>query len=613
MRFVWAVVSFLAAVALIGVGAVQLMSLSGPETVTNEIRPADAELPYTVIDAAVLTEHTDADLTVSAEADEDISLSYGRTVDILAWLSDARFNHLTLLDAEDVNEEEGESRVNVSAVEPTETWDGERTTVDPRGSDLWSDEETAEGTIQPRTDLPEGMSVLVATDGEGPAFSLITTTHQHEVTKPWAGPLIALGGLALIVGLGFWIGGFVNLRRRRGPRRKGPKLPATEALSVRANDTAAQADKSAGRSSRSRRRFVVAIPAIALTGALLAGCTPNAWPDMAQDPSPEPTEQLEAGIVEDVVPALTDPQAERIVADIRATLDSADAENDVSLAASRMTADALAMRTVTYELRRDVEDYEETPVSIPDEPVSIVLPQANDGWPRTALVVVSDEESSVPTVLTITQASPWDTYKVTYLARIGPDVEFPALAPRWMGGALVPPDSSFLEVAPQDLAAAYADVMGSGEESEFAELFDLDSDFFLPRLQERRDEVHRELFEPEDGESAEGTAELTFDQRAVSTDPVSLATFDSGAIVAVAVGDSETVRAIHEDAEIMIPRAETQHFVGVESTEIGVTTSYTNELFFFVPAGGSEEKIRLLGYSQSLAGAALLEEPDDSE
>ena len=55
MRFVWAVVAFLVAVGLIGTGVARLALASEPDTVTSPIAAADAELPYTVIDADALS------------------------------------------------------------------------------------------------------------------------------------------------------------------------------------------------------------------------------------------------------------------------------------------------------------------------------------------------------------------------------------------------------------------------------------------------------------------------------------------------------------------------------------------------------------------------------
>ncbi|WP_162621846.1 hypothetical protein [Microbacterium suaedae] len=646
MRFVWAVIAFLAAVGLIGAGVAQLTVLRGPDTVTSQVDAPDPDARYTVIDAAVLKAHPGQQELRIAGAEQEIFAAFGRTADMQAWLSDTSYNHATL--REDV--EEDASPVAVEVVEPTNAYQdtGERVRWNPRNADVWVEQMTADDELVRSFTLPAGMSLLVATDGTEPAPSDISVTWQRSVTTPWAGPLIALGCVALLIGLIFWIAGFVHLRRRRGPRRKGPKKPPTgrpssEASSSERAEIAAPAtgdgsdeattgaaaeeepetrtpdgetpDETTRKSVTARRgarRAILVIPAIAVGGALLAGCSPTAWPDFSTTPTPtvEPTEAPDTE-----TPALTDAQAQRIVSNMAQTMAEADEENDTEKAEGRLTGAALEMRSTAYGIRKEVEGYA-VPTALPDGDVSVLLPQANDGWPRTALIVVSpkeedgeEETKATPTVLMATQSSPWETYKASYMGSIAASTELPELAPAWLGAALVPPDSSFLQIAPDELATAYADIVGKSEDSEYAELFDIESDPFLTALSEKR-RTTRDTF----NETAEGTAEITFDERAGDTDALALATFNSGAIVAVSMNDSETLKPTDEDGVIKIPEApEIQHFVGEEETTTGLTTSYASQLFFYVPAKASDEPIRVLGFTYGLADSELLPEPEDEE
>lgn len=613
MRFVWAVVAFLAAVGLIGAGVAQLTVLRGPDTITSQIAAPDEELPYTVVDAEVLTAHPGQQELTATGADGEIFVAYGRTSDIQAWLSDTEYNHATLAGGED---EGGQAQVSVDVVEPTNEYadTGDRVWWNPRDSDLWVEQMTAEGEFQDSFTLPEGMSLLFATDGTEPAPSDITVTWKTDVTTPWAGPLIAAGCVALFVGLILWILGFVHLRRRRGPRRKGPQQQK------RANGrkgrgqiepttkTTDGGTRSRQAHAQARRRALLGIPALAVGGAVLAGCSPSAWPDFSSDPTATPTPVPSEG-AETETPALTDAQAQRIVDSMVQVMADADENADAEMGEKRLSGAALEMRKTAYEIRGDVDDWK-VPTPLEQGPVSVLLPQANDGWPRTALMVVGDAESeTTPTILIATQPSPWETYKISYMGSISANTELPELAPAWLGAALVPPDSSFLQVAPEDLAAAYADVIGKGEDSEYAELFDLENDPFRTALEDKRTQT-RDTF----NETAEGTAEITFDQAAGDTDPVSLATFNSGAIVAVSLSDSETLKPTEEDGVIKVPEApEIQHFIGEEETETGLTTTYDAQLFFSVPAKASDEPIRVLGFSYALSGSELLPEEDAGE
>jgi len=595
VRFVWAVVAFLVAVGLIGTGVARLALASGPDTVTSSIAAVDEKLPYTVIDADVLSAYPGQQGVTIADPENEIFVSYGRTSDIEAWLSDTTYNHATL---DEGRAENGEPKVSVEVVDPTNAYEdtGERVWWNPRDSDLWIEQLTAEDSLQRDFALPDGMSLLVATDGTEPAPADVSVTWQTgEVTTPWAGPLIAAGCLALLIGLIFWILGFIHLRRRRGPRRKGTS--------------------GAGRGRRGSRggarRAMWAIPTVTVAGAMLAGCTPSAWPDLSQDPSPTPSPSVSAA-PDAEMPAVTDAQAQRIVASMAQVLADADRETDIELGAKRLTSAAYEMRKTAYEIRGDVEDWK-LPVALPEGPVSVLLPQANDGWPRTALMVVGDADEKNPTILFASQQSPWETYKISYMGSIVAGTELPELAPAWMGAVVVPPESSFLEVTPAQLADTYADIVDKGDESEYADLFDVDGDAFLTALHDKR-KATLDTFNESAKADDERTASMTFDQRAVDGDPVALATFDSGAIVAVPFLDSETLKPTVDDGIIKIPDApEIEHFVGEEETKTGLTTYYRSQLFFYVPAKASEEKVRMLGFSYGLSNAELLEEAADEE
>lgn len=614
MRFVWAVVAFLAAVGLIGTGVAQMTILRGPDQIVSDIEPSDPSRGFLVIDAEVLAQHP-GQQTLTAEADGEIFAAYGRTADVEAWLSDATYNRARVADGE----------IQVSSVDATDAYAefGERQWWNPRGSDIWIEERVADGELSERFALPDGMSLVLATTGSEPAPSDVRVSWAANPTTPWAGPLIAAGCLALLAGVVFWILGVVHLRRRRGPRRKGPKLPPTQpvAVSDRAEiekadpaDGADEADESAetkkGRAERVRvaRRAGLAFPAFLGMGALLAGCSPTAWPEFGASPSPSPSADAEAVPEDEPAPAITDAQADRIVGDIARTVAEADEARDADLLSSRMFGPAYDLRAVNYDIRGSVGDYQ-APTPIPDSDVQVLLPQANDGWPRTALAVLGDDEgAATPTMFTMRQDSPWSQYRVDYVATIGANTEIPGVAPAWLGAALVPPETSFLQLPPEDLAVAYSDTIEKGEDSEYAALFDLENDPFRAALEDKRQQTRDTFYE-----TGDGTAEIDFASGSGQTDPVALTTLDSGAIVAVTLHDWETIRPTDPDAVIRITDPVVQHFTGEEETATGLQTRYEGELFFFVPARTSEEPIRLLGFGYGMTGSELIPDSPDEE
>ena len=45
---------------------------------------------------------------------------------------------------------------------------------------------------------------------------------------------------------------------------------------------------------------------------------------------------------------------------------------------------------------------------------------------------------------------------------------------------------------------------------------------------------------------------------------------------------------------------------GADQSSTGFTTTFTDQIFFYVPGQGSNEKIRLLGYSSDILDAKVI-------
>ena len=298
---------------------------------------------------------------------------------------------------------------------------------------------------------------------------------------------------------------------------------------------------------------------------------------------------------------MTEVQAERILASISSTVADADAAMDPALAATRLDGAMLAERETNYKLRTAIADYA-APAAIPSKPLSILLPQAFDGWPRTVMAVVTDDENKTASIMLMTQEDAWAPYKLTYQSSLEAATEMPDLAPDYIGSTQVPPDSSFLAIAPQDLAAAYADVLNHGDDSEYAALFTSDGDQFRAGVAADR---QKRL----DAFNATGaqTGSLTFESTPGANLPLALATLESGAIVAVNIDETDTVKPTNSDAVIKVgdnPTVKT--LAGADQSATGFSTTFSDQLFFYVPSQGSTEKVRLLGYASEILNAKVI-------
>lgn len=607
MRFVWAVAAFFLAAVLIGAGIAQRTVFVGPETEQTAITTPE-DLPYTLIDGEVLNRLPGAQ-TLTARSDGTIFAAYGRTADMKAWLADTSYNGVEM-DAGEVTAEVVEPAPVEVTSEPAAPSEDEAATEpaprSPIGSDLWLDEYQQDDELIQPLQLPDEMSLLLATDGVEPAPSDVTITWPLSNATPWAGPLIAAGGAFLALGVFLYILAIRHVRRSRGPRRKGPPpLEATQPISVSAADE--RGVISAGTPARAlgrRRRSVAIIPVVAVSALLVSGCSPESWPQLSASPTPSATPTVIPDAQQ--APAVTEAQAERILVRVSESVAAADEAKDPALAAERLDGPVLAERATNYTLRNAIAD-RAAPSPIPAAPLKIVLPQAFDGWPRTFMSVVEDDTDATvpPTIMMLTQQDAWSEYKVSYLGNMEASVVLPDLAPAWLGATQVQPNSSFLTMAPDQVAAAYADILNNGESSEYYDAFESDGDQF--RLNVAANRVERTAAFNETASTTATTGNLAFAASAGSFDPTALATLESGAILAVSVSETDTVTPTTADAVIKFENNQTvRALTGVEESATGVTTTFSDQLFFYVPAQGSGEKIQLLGYGSNLLEAKVI-------
>ncbi len=599
VRFVWAVVAFVIAAAMIGAGIAQRTVFQGPSEATESIQ-TDGSTAYTLIDGAVLGSLPGAQsLRVAGEG--EVFVSYGRTSDMKAWLADVPYTAVT------PGQENGVQTALVPASVTAPASDATTTARTPVGSDLWLDEYQQTGSLSTTLQLPADMSVLVASDGTAPAPTDVSVTWPIDNSTPWAGPLIAGGAVALLAGIVLYLLGIRHVRRSRRPRRKGLPLPVTEPISIADADAADKGVISSSPSRRSRgalgpgRRALIAVPALGLSAALFAGCSADAWPQLAasESPSPTPTVIVPEG---QFPPAVTENQAAKIVSRIATTVSQADAALDAAAAETRLTGPALAERKTNYTLRAALPDRPALP-AIPAEPVQITLPQTTGTWPRTVMTVVESADATSPStsIMMMTQADPWSEYRVSYIGNLEASTNLPELAAPYVGATQVPPDSSFLVMPPEQLAAAYADLINNGQNSTSWAAFDTANDLLLPAIEENKKKRTDEL-----NQTGQGTAEISFSASAGPAAPIALATLDTGAIVAVNVYESDTAKPTNKDAVIKLDNnPAVKALTGVDQSATGFTTTYTDQIFFYVPSQGSSDKIRLLGYRSSLLEAKV--------
>ncbi len=580
MRFVIAIVLFLLAFLSIGYGIAQRTILAGPASFTSSVITA-SDAPITVIDGTALRAF-DGNQTVTISGTKTVFLADGRTDDVLAWVGKTSYNKIGF--------SAKTQKLTTKLVTGKES-----TAPSPVGSDLWVQEFSGTSKLIRQVNVPDTASVIIMSTGKEAAPSHVSVTWPLDNSAPWSGPLIIGGIGALLLGLAAFLWALVHARRRRGPRRKQPRLPRNPKPPQLKRSQASAAPAIEAPTRRGRRRNFVATGVILAGTMVLSGCSllgSTSGGGTSATPSTSSTVPGAAGLQE---VAVTEPQLKHIVATVIQTVDQADTKGDAKLAATRLDGPALQLRTANYAAHAADSSIPALP-PIPNWDVEIALPQQSDSWPRAVFTVIADpaDKKSAPIGMMLVQASPRENYKVEYLVSL--ELDIPNVAPATLGAGRQPNDNKLGLLAPADLAAAYGDILIKGDASKSNDLFSAAGD-------KLRTAVGFD-YKQKEASQLPSTAKIVFTNGPGKGETISFATNDSGQIVAADLDDVETVTPTEAGAAINTSGA-TKALSGKSQSVKGIVATYGIQLLFYVPPVSKKDaKIQLLGFAQGLVSAA---------
>lgn len=602
MRFVFAIVAFVLAAVMIVLGIAQrTVFLEPASTSLSATVPENAR--YVVVDSTALTTHDGAQ-TLTVRGAGPVFIAYGRSADVRAWVGDSGFAEIARAKDEDKLSSRIEKATPASSSSnPSDSTEPAALPTNPAGSDLWLQQFSGDRVLTVTINVPDGISLLVASDGTAPAPTKISVSWPTDNATPWAGPLIVGGAILALIGLVLYLWALLHLRRSHGPRRNIPRGPRMPKLPRAPRPKAIKASEITGQRRSMARSLFAVVPVVLVSGLVLTGCSPDFWPSAAPSsavtPTPTPDATLEPDAAADVPPpAVTVPQLEQIVKQISKVATAADAGLDVDAVATRFTGPALEQRLSNYKIRTTIADYP-APSAIPDSQFELTLPQQSAGWPRTVMTVVKvkTDPTVAPMALVLTQESARSNYLVEYAVQLEAGAPVPNFAPASIGAPIIKPDVKLLVLPPDQIAAAYADILLNGESSPSYSLFEANGDSF--RAQIAQDKQTKQAGLPT-------TASIAFGAAAGPGRAIALGTIDSGGIVAVNVNETETVKPVDAGATVS-PTGASAALSGVTATAKGIQSTYGDQLLFHVPAAGSNEKIVLLGFAQGLISSAELQ------
>jgi hypothetical protein len=568
MRFLIAATLFIVSISFLLLGLAQRTIWAPPAVFAVNLVGQESQ-PYLIIPAEALA-MMPGDATISTSGSGQVFLAAGKDVDVMAWV--AGTSHSIV--------ESSVENQDLKVIENPGTGDF----ISPVGSDLWVSEFSGDSMGQ--LVVPEGqdLSVLVASDGLTPAPERVRVSWPTENSTAVSDIFLSVGLGLLVTAIFFNVLALSKMIRNRGPRRKVPKAP--QGPRYKPKNKGYDLPR---RGRRSASNKIALVPVSVGLVLALSGCQAAEVPQATPTPSESPT----ISIVDEIQPALNEEQVTRILADIQRVVADADASGETSLLQTRVDGPALLFREANYLLRSKSPEVLPLP-PISTSVVSITIISKTEYWPR-ALMVVTQEGDELPQTLVIQQLSPREPYKLLYNMALLPGVKFPDVAAATDGAIPVEVDSLFLKISPINLAPAYGNLIDNGPASEFFSLFDLATDEFYDQIAQTQLDQAENLDE----------ATTVFSHELGDANVVSLTTSDSGAIVALMMVDTWEIKPTSRTSAVTVSGDE-KLLLGLEGSRSGVSTRYGNMLLFYVPLASSEQKVRLLGATQSLLSIEVL-------
>jgi len=598
VRLVSAILILLASIMSLGSGIALRTVWAGPDSVVKSVQ-FDHTAPAVLIDGKTLKAYpgrqTITAIDDQGDPESDVVLVYGRTTDVIAWVTPARFTAVRH------NAETGE----LYAVPRL----GEDSTLpNPLGSDLWLEQYRETDAVRTSLTADSGITVAVFADGERAAPESIQISWPLDNVSPISGVLVALGILAMAVGFVLLGLALTDVRRRRGPRRK-----ITLAPKRRAPRRGPYGSRRGATGSARTRRISRSIAVVPLLGVALAGgCVAPQPGQSGEDPfdSAQTTQDADAGDDSSDAPegetepagpypAVTQAQFERIMARVSNQVTRADQDLDAQLLAERLSEPSLSHRSSQYRLRSWDSELGQL-VGIPAEPIRLLVPQQTSSWPRTVVAVVQEgPELNAPTVaVVLRQETPRENYQLSYSTLLAPDVVLPPFPPADVGSPRLARDSKLVSLSPEETVSLYGDVLRRGPQSRGWLDFDTLTDDLYALVGPDGRDLRRESFGSQ--------LELSVDILPTDYPIVALSTADSGALVFGTLTEIEQVRPLESGATVNATPS-VRALTDLPSSTEGFVARYEMQIVWYVPPVGSDERARVVGYGYLLVDANELE------
>lgn len=570
------------AVALfIGIG--QKTFWAPPETVTATMPAFEGTAPLTVIEPSI-NDPEIAPVELKIESEGAFTASLGRSYDVEAWVADAQHISLTGIDRE-------LHQLQAELIE------GEAEVPNPAGDDLFFDSQDAEGQMTYRWTAPDNgsWSLLLAADGKQPAPAQISVTYLNDATMPMALPLIIAGVLLLVGGLAFLV-----IRPAKSTHRTQHSLALVAILGLGLSGVmipAAPSEDSTESASPTAEQSEESAPAEESASEEPAESSEAASETPAEEASPSASE-VPAEQTTTTFPVITEEQLERILADTKAVVAKADESQEIKDLDYRGAGGFRWIREKRYTILNDDIEIEK-PEALSTEVIrSAAVPNTSEAnFPRLINVVTAKDSdpNTLPMALTLIQQGPRDNYKVIFASQMLPASSFPGIAVGDPSVKQLGADDESLSAKPLDAVKQLAEVL-TDEKSEHAEKF-AESEFIKAIHAGQKTE-----------KEAANEAAVKYARKVSDKETYVLSTPDGGAIVTGMINSTTTFERTEDSDPLTSTDDLTKALLGTSSSSGDVSINYAEPVMFYIPAGGSQDKIQLIAGEVALLDVKQVEE-----
>ncbi|NDH65561.1 MAG: hypothetical protein EBY26_04195 [Microbacteriaceae bacterium] len=541
MKLIAAIGLFFLSLVFAVIGVAERTVLAPPPSKTLSLT-FEAGNPYLVIPNATLASYSGLP-SVQVSGTNKVFIAVGRESDIRAWIGEASSSEIAVSKGSKKNKLELKSKF------------GNQGYANPRRSDLWRSEITAVKSAAIDVNPSDGAAALIASDGFGlsPNSVAITWPIRHDLTES---NLLLISSAVLLLA--------EVPKAPQGPKTRRHKSQLVLPTKGR----------------RVARKLSAAASGLIVL-SLVAGCSASA-------PQAKPTPTATGDVIVADPPVVLPAQLNRILKNVAQVAATADSAKDKTLLESRFSGPAFDMRAIHYVLMSKSNKIEQLP-AISATPVTWSLPAATAVWPRTIMTVTDTPGSELPQMLVLQQLTPRSDYKLFYFMNLVPGAKIPSVPVAEVGAIPVASDSVYLRVSPKDIPTTYGDVIDKGSSSLSAGIYDVTGDRYYQDVSALQKTQTQKL----------KTATIKFRHTLGSASVFALATTNGGALVAVYMKDTYTIKPKKAGSGVTVSGNE-KLMLGANGSVRGVSSTYGNMMFFFVPSIADSQRAVLLGVTQGL-------------